>query len=309
MPDYEYIVIGGGVSGLGALDALLTAGKSNVALFEARDTLMYTNTWMKNIKLKDSMDNKSYTGESFREKILTGLEKSDNGKHINTGKRVYYIDQKEKKVHIRTASNQREEYSYGTLIVAVGATQIMYGKYLLPGSRGGRYFTSYQAGEMLEHYPFKPGEKLIVYGESIYTLDTAMLAEKSGISVTVVSPSELILPENWPADIVVYDKAVLKQTYGDTLFEGMLIQKGSAQICIPGDSLAVGGDFVLEHPWREHLAVEWDLKKWELDLPKEEMEKRNLIVIGDAYKPSPDFIEQYEAGSKMVKSFSKMGEV
>ena len=308
MPDYDYIVVGGGISGLGALTSMISEGHNKVALFEARDTLMYTNTWMKNIELQDSIDNKSYTGESFREKILTGLEKSGNEKHINTGKRVYYIDQKEQKVHIRTAANQREEYSYGTLVVAVGAAQIMYGKYLLPGTRGGRFFTSYQVGEMIEHYPFKPGEKLIVFGESLYTMDTAMLAKKSGISVTVVSPSKLILPENWPEDIAVYDEVVLKQIFGDTLFEGMLIQSGSAQISISADSIAVDGDFVMEHPWREHLAVEWDLEKWELDLSMEEMKKRNLVVIGDAYKPSPDFIEQYESGSEMLKAFIKVGE-
>jgi len=308
MSDYEYIIIGGGVSGLGALNTLISTGHSNVALFEARDILMYTNTWMKNIKLQNSLDNKKYNGIDFRESLITGLKKTNNDKHIFTDKRVFYIDQKEQKAHIRTASGQREEYGYGKLVVAIGAAQIMYGKYLLPGSRGGRFFTSYQVGEMVEHYPFKPGEELIVFGESLYTLDTAMLANKSGISVTVVSPSKMELPHDWPEDITVYDEVVLKQIFGDTLFEGMLIQKGSAQISISGDSIAVDGDFVMEHPWREHLSVEWDLNKWELDISMEEMEKRNLLVIGDAYKPSPDFIKQYEAGSDMIKEFIKVGE-
>lgn len=308
MPDYEYIIIGGGVSGLGALNALLSTGNSKVALFEARDILMYTNTWMKNIKLQHSSDSQNYTGLGFRENLLTSLKKSNIEKHIFTDKRVYYIDQKEHKVHIRTVSGQREEYSYGNLVVAVGAAQIMYGKYLLPGTRGGRFFTSYQVGEMIEHYPFKPGEELIVFGESLYTLDTAMLANNFGISVTVVSPSKMELPENWPEDITVYDEVVLKQIFGDTLFEGMLIQSGSAQISISGDSIAVDGDSVMEHPWREHLSVEWDLNKWELDLSMEEMKNRNLLVIGDAYKPNPDFIKQYESGSEMLKAFIKMGE-
>lgn len=304
MSDYEYIIIGGGVSGLGALDALLSTGHSRVALFEARDTLMYTNTWMKNIELQDSLDSKNYTGAAYRDKIISGLNKSND--HIFTGKRVYYIDQKEQKVHVRTDSGKNEEYSYSNLIIAVGAAQIMYGKYLLPGSRGGRFFTSYQVGEMIEHYPFNPGKKLIVFGESLYTLDTALLAKKSGISVTVVSPSPMELPVNWPDDITVYDNTVLKQVYGDTLFEGMLVQKGSAQISIPGDSIAVDGDFVLEHPWREHLDVEWDLKNWGIDLSLEEMKKRKLFFIGDANKPNPDFIKQYQAGSEMVKEFCKV---
>ncbi|MCK5673856.1 MAG: FAD-dependent oxidoreductase, partial [Spirochaetales bacterium] len=206
MSDYEYIIIGGGVSGLGSLNALLSTGHSRVALFEARDTLMYTNTWMKNIELQDSLDSKNYTGAAYRDKIISGLNKSND--HIFTGKRVYYIDQKEQKVHVRTDSGKNEEYSYSNLIIAVGAAQIMYGKYLLPGSRGGRFFTSYQVGEMIEHYPFNPGKKLIVFGESLYTLDTALLAKKSGISVTVVSPSPMELPVNWPDDITVYDNTV-----------------------------------------------------------------------------------------------------
>ena len=304
MSDYEYIIIGGGVSGLGSLNALLSTGHSRVALFEARDTLMYTNTWMKNIELQDSLDSKNYTGAAYRDKIISGLNKSND--HIFTGKRVYYIDQKEQKVHVRTDSGKNEEYSYSNLIIAVGAAQIMYGKYLLPGSRGGRFFTSYQVGEMIEHYPFNPGKKLIVFGESLYTLDTALLAKKSGISVTVVSPSPMELPVNWPDDITVYDNTVLKQVYGDTLFEGMLVQKGSAQISIPGDSIAVDGDFVLEHPWREHLDVEWDLKNWGIDLSLGEMKKRKLFFIGDANKPNPDFIKQYQAGSEMVKEFCKV---
>jgi len=309
MPDYDFIIIGGGVSGLGALEALLSSGHSNVALFEARDTLMYTNTWMKNIEVQNSSDSNSYTGTDFRMKILSNLKKSNNDKNIFTGMRVYFIDQQEKKIHLRSESGKREEYSYGTLIAAVGAAQIMYGKYLLPGSRGGRFFTSYQVGEMIEHYPFNPGEKLIIFGESLYTLDTALLANKSGISVTVVSPSELKLPENWPNDITVYDNAILKQVYGDTLFEGMLIQVGSAQINIPGDSIAVDGDLVLEHPWRKHLNVEWDLKNWKLDLSLSQMKKRNLVVIGDAFKPDPDFIKQYQSGAEMLNEFNKAGEV
>jgi len=309
MPDYEFIIIGGGVSGLGALEALLSSGHSNVALFEARNTLMYTNTWMKNIELQDSTDSKIYTGTDFRMKILSNLKKSNINKNIFTGKRVYYIDQKEQKIHLRSQSGEREEYSYGTIIVAVGAAQIMYGKYLLPGSRGGRFFTSYQVGEMIEQYPFNPGENLIVFGDSLYTLDTALLAHKAGISVTVVSPSELTLPENWPDNITVHKNAVLKQVYGDTLFEGMLIQVGSAQISIPGDSVAVDGDFVLEHPWRKHLDVEWDLKNWKLDLSLSQMKKRNLVVIGDAFKPDPDFIKQYQSGAEMLNKFNKAGEV
>ncbi|MEA1910161.1 MAG: FAD-dependent oxidoreductase [Spirochaetota bacterium] len=304
MPDYDFIIIGGGVAGLGALDALLSTGHSKVALFEARDTLMYSNTWMKNIELQDNTDSKNYTGADFRMKILSNLNKSNMQKQIHTGMRVYFIDQKEKKIYLRTEAGEREEYSYNTLVAAVGAAQIMYGKYLLPGSRGGRFFTSYQVGEMIEHYPFNPGEKLIIFGESLYTLDTALLAKDEGLSVTVVSPSKLTLPENWPGGITVYDNAVLKQVYGDSLFEGMLIQKGSAQISIPGDSIAVDGDFVLEHPWREHLAVEWDLNKWKLDLSMEEMKKRDLIVVGDAYMPNPDFCKQYQSGSEMLKEFN-----
>ena len=309
MPDYEYIIIGGGTAGLGALDALISAGIKNIALFEARNSLMYTNTWMKNIQVYDTKEDKSITGLSFREKLIKSQELDKKKDKIFTDKRVYNVDQKEKKVHIRTASGKGEEYTYNNLIVAVGAAQIMYGKYLLPGTRGGRFFTCYQVGEMLEHYPFKPGSNLIVFGESMYTLDTALLAYKSGISVKVISPGKLELPKNWPAKIKVYDEVILKQVYGDTLFEGMMIQSGSGEKCISGDSLAVDGDFVLEHPWREHLEVEWDLKNWKLDLSLEEMKKRNLIVVGDAYNPDPDFIKQYNTSFEIINKLTNRGEV
>ena len=148
MPDYDYIVIGGGISGLGALTSLILEGHNKIALFEARDTLMYTNTWMKNIKLPDDQE-RNYTGADYREKVLNDLEHNNIDELIFTGKRVFFIDQKEQRIHLRTSSGEKEEYSYGTLVVAVGAAQIMYGKYLLPGTRGGRFFTTYQVGEMI----------------------------------------------------------------------------------------------------------------------------------------------------------------
>ncbi len=309
MPDYEYIIIGGGTAGLGAFEALQSAGSRNVALFEARTTLMYTNTWMKNIEVYDKSKNKSFTGASYREELLDKLEANKKFEKIFTGKRVFNIDQKEKKVHIRTASGEAELFTYNNLIIAVGASQIMYGKYLLPGTRGGRFFTCYQVGEMLEHYPFKPGENLIVFGESLYSLETALSAYNTGLSVKVVSPGKLKLPVDWPAEIEIFDEAILKQVYGDTLFEGMLIQSGSGEKCISGDCLAVDGDFVLEHPWREHLGVEWDLKNWKLDLSLKEMKKRNLILVGDAYNPDPDFIRQYNFGLDILNKLTNGGEV
>ena len=309
MSDYEYIIIGGGSAGLGAFDALLSAGFKNIALFEARNTLMYTNTWMKNIEVSDTKEGKYFTGSSFREELIKNQELDKKKDKIFTDKRVYNIDQKEKKIHIRTASGEGEEYTYDNLIVAVGAAQIMYGKYLLPGTRGGRFFTCYQVGEMVEHYPFKPGNNLIVFGESMYTLETAILAYKSGISVKVISPGKLELPKNWPPEIKVFDEVILKQIHGDTLFEGMLIQYGSGEKCISGDSLAVDGDLVLEHPWREHLGVEWDLKNWKLDLSHDEMKNRNLIVVGDAYDPDPNFIKQYNSSFEIINKLTKEGEI
>ena len=309
MSDYEYIIIGGGTAGLGAFDALLSAGYKNIALFEARDSLMYTNTWMKNIEVSDTKEDKYFTGSLFREELIKKQELDKKKDKIFTDKRVYNIDQKEKRIHIRTASGEREEYTYNNLIVAVGAAQIMYGKYLLPGTRGGRFFTCYQVGEMIEHYPFKPGNNLIVFGESMYTLETAILAYKSGISVKVISPGKLELPENWPTEIKVFDEVILKQVYGDTLFEGMMIQSGSGENCIFGDSLAVDGAFILEHPWREHLGVEWDLKNWKLDLSLEEMKKRNLIVVGDAYNPDPNFFKQYNSSFEIINKLTKEGEI
>ncbi|MDA3941180.1 MAG: hypothetical protein PF693_18030 [Spirochaetia bacterium] len=62
---------------------------------------------------------------------------------------------------------------------------------------------------MIEHYPFKPGEKLIIFGETLYTLDTALLAKNAGIDVTVVSSSTMTVPQNWPEEITVYENEIL----------------------------------------------------------------------------------------------------
>ena len=53
--------------------------------------------------------------------------------------------------------------------------------------------------------------------------------------------------------------------------------------------------------------MEWNLNKWELNLSREEMKTRNLIVVGDAYRPDPDFIKQFRSGSETIKQVIKSG--
>lgn len=300
MPEFDYLIIGGGVSGIAAFEELADSGKTSIALLEARKDLMYTLSWMKSALFSGSNHN-DIKGVEYREYLSSKIKGYFQEGKIQTGKRAFNIDQKKQQVFVRNSDGEQEIYSYKVLIVAIGATQILYGRHLLPGTRGARFFTAYQVGEMLEHYPFLPGKKLIVYGESSYAFETALSAYKRGIFSVVVSPIKIEIPKQWLGEIPVYSEVILKQVYGATAFAGMLFQKGVASISIEGDALAVDGDFVLEHSWREHLGVEWNLSDWKIDLSFEQMLQRKLIFVGDASEPSPNFISQYNSSKNIVK--------
>ena len=313
MGDFDYIVVGGGVSGLGAFSEIIERRGGRVALLEGRDSLMYSLTWMKYFPFGLNDNGPRYTGVDFRKKILFDVEKfEENGVEILTGVRVFKIERENRILYARRSDGVRLKFGYKNLVIAVGGTQIVYGKYLLPGTRGGRIFSVYQVGEMLEHYPFKPGRELIVYGESEYSLELALEAHEKGLSVFVVSPGSKLkskmeaIPGKWPEDVPVYTGCNLKQLLGDVLFKGIVLQQGTSEFCVGGDSFAVDGEFVLEHPWREHLGVEWNLDNWEIDLSMEGMKAMGMLFVGDARKPSPNFVLQYQGARRAVQEYMEV---
>jgi thioredoxin reductase len=294
METYDYVVIGGGVAGLGALEAL--PAEHSAVLLEGRRHLMHTLTWMKTVPLgADGM-----TGVAYRASLLDAAYELEKAGRIRTEARVFRVDKDRRVVHVRSAAGSHEEVGYRTLVVAVGATQILYGRYLLPGIRGGRFFTAYQVGEMLEHYEFLPGRELVIFGESTYALETAAAARAQGLNATLVSPAGLPHPPASLEDVPVYTNVRLKQVYGGKRFEGLLLQHGGRELAVAGDALVVDGDFVLEHEWRTHLGVEWDLSAWRLALDEREMQRRKLVFVGDAACPTPDFAAQYRAARDRV---------
>ncbi|MCK5800969.1 MAG: hypothetical protein KAI47_27465, partial [Deltaproteobacteria bacterium] len=114
MSYYDNIIIGGGVSGLGALTSLVssdksTGGNDTVVLFEARESLMYTNTWMKNVQVQDSLHG-SHTGESFRKVVLKDITESKAEACIYTGRRVYHVDQASRTIHLRSQAGEQEAH-------------------------------------------------------------------------------------------------------------------------------------------------------------------------------------------------------
>jgi len=315
MNDFDYLVLGGGVGGLAAFFEIVKKGGGSVVLLEGRDVLMYTLTWMKYFPFGISDEDPRYTGVDFRKQVLfevenlVGRDGEMKEAEILMGARVFKIDRDRRVVYARKNDGSGLKIGYRNLVIAVGATQIVYGKYLLPGVRSGRVFSAYQVDEMLEHYPFLPGRSLVVFGESEYTLEVALAAYDRGIKVSVVSPGERIMemigkiPGGIPDGIGIYTNCILKQLLGNVLFKGLVVQQGAFEFCIPGDSLAIDGEFVLEHPWREHLGVEWNLDRWEVDMDMEGMRESGILFVGDAKKPSPNFVLQYERTKESVGEY------
>lgn len=310
METADFVIIGGGPAGVGAFSSLPES--SSAVLLEARESLMYSLSWMKSVHFNDT------TGTEFSANVSPAVSKRTakrEDKRIHMEERVFRIDRENKIVYSRSSTDNLHEYRYGTLIVAVGAIQIVYGRYLLPGVRAGRIFTTYQVGEMLQHYDFIPGKRIFIFGESPYTVETALAARDAGLEVEIGIPGDDTSEDSWRPllpdgatvsteiagridDIPVHTGVALKQIYGGTLVEGVLLQKGNREFSVSTDSFVVDGDFVLEHAWRYHLDVEWNLREWRLDTNSEEMRKNGIILVGDAYRPNPNFQDQFTSARK-----------
>lgn len=293
---YDYIIIGGGVAGIAALDELLAIGAtSNILLLEARSEIGYTLTWMDTVSYPSRRFGREFTGAEFRS-FLMGQKDSPRNKHILFRSRAFSLDLDRGIVHYLSADKKRERLAFKHLICAPGAVQILYGRKLLPGQRTARLYTTYQVGEMLTHYPFYPGKKLIVYGSTPYSIELANLAHSKNLPVTLVSPAALNSERKFlDTEIPAFESSKLIELQGDTMLDGIkIVNTEGEERLISGDSLAVDGDFVLEHQWRDQLKIEWDLQNWQVSDNSLSDRAEQLSMIGDAYKPMHSFIQQYE---------------
>lgn len=302
MHTFEYIIIGGGAAGVGALEELEKAGVGSVILLEGRATLGYTLSWMTHLAFPGTADTEpaNLTGVQFRERYLRKHE-AGNSK-VRLGSRAFSVDLTARTVDVINADKSHERLAFNHLILAQGAVQVLFGRYLLPGKRTNRMFTSYQAGEMMAHYPFLPGTRLIFFGESPYTIETALAAAELGIASAIVNPSsfEPRYRESLP-DVPLYEHARLNGLTGDAVFTGLEVrQKGRAQH-IYGDALVVDGDFVIERQWRDRLNINLDLETRKTVVPASHPAGDRFTLVGDAAEPDPDFARQYERAREAVR--------
>lgn len=285
----DYIVIGGGVAGIGALNELRDAGVTSVMLVEGRNTLGYTLSWMTEVPF-GTASGSTYTGTQFREEYLHPYERDPA---VRLGHRAFSVDLEQRVVHVITPGQEYEQIGFSHLIVAVGAVQVLFGRHLLPGRRTNRMFTTYQVGEMLAHYPFKPGQNVIFYGSSPYLTETVRAAQRTEIATTVVSPDA-------PAE-ADYTHATISAVQGMGAFSGVEIEHNGARRELSGDALVVDGDFVLERQWREMLGVRWELDTAQTSIPVDHPQRGIFTLIGDAAYPDPDFVRQYERAREVVR--------
>ncbi len=276
MIEKEYCIIGGGVAGIGFLAGLVESGRDDVLLIEGRDQLMYTLTWLGYVEKQ--YGEKGVTGRDFR-KIVSG--RMDVRPFLSAESRVIHVDPKEREV-VFVSGDDLERCRYGKLIVAAGGVPIIYGDYLLPGFRGAGIFSAYQVGEMLEHFDFMPGKRLVVYGEDEYVADLTAFARDCGIEAVALLPDHIELRG---MDIPVVEGRI-ERLEGGLRLEKVILDNGEEIQC---DSLAVAGKFVPERWWREHGILYWDLKKWEGRSLYDD-----IVLVGDIKKPTFDFVEQYQ---------------
>lgn len=292
MDSYKYCIIGGGPAGIGVLDGLLKNGETDIILFEGRDTFLYTLSLMLFIKKSTGMFAKEITGKQFR-KFLLG--NNDYSRFANPNSRLIGLDKENRSCTVNINGEKNLEIKYGTLIIASGAIQSIYGKELLPGFRGAGTFTTYQISEMLTQYSFLPGKNLGIIGDSEYALETALTAESKGLNVTLFSHS-------LPGKNCINYKSILG-LQGDEHISSVEIETDSGEkLHYPVDSLAVDGEFSMEHKLRDLIGIEWDINAWQTGTEHNQQHPdfENIYLAGDAFKPKFNFLEQYENGYNLA---------
>ena len=287
MKSYDYCIIGGGPAGIGVLDRLLHEGQKNVMLFEGRDELLYTVSFMPFIKQTSAMFRSAVSGTGFKTHLL---ETKRPESVISLGSRLIGTDFENHRIVINDNGRENLIVSYRNLIIATGGVQSIYGSRLLPGFRGAGTFSTYQTAEMLTRYDFVPGEKLAVLGESSYAEETYRIAQEKGIETILFSNSGF-------KDAVPYTG--IAGLEGEEHISGIRIRTPENQNKYYAvDSLAVDGEFIMEHKMRELLDIEWNIVKWqaETDDSQRHPDFSDVYFIGDAWKPEFNFLNQYENG-------------
>jgi hypothetical protein len=163
-----------------------------------------------------------------------------------------------------------------------------------------------------------PGNEVILFGASAYTVEVARAASEYGILSAVVLPVEMparledLLP---PA--TVFERSSIAALRGAPVFEGLDIETPDGRRHVRGDALVVDGDWVLERQWRDQLRVKWDLERNRTAVPaaygeeaRDESEEETaargagFTVVGDAFEPSADFFRQYERGRAAARNIA-----
>ncbi len=278
-------VVGGGVAGFGVADGLLERNFTDFTLLEGRPIFLYTLTWLKFSKKKGENISGEFSGNEFRDYLL-GRERPEE--NFIKGNRVFYLDKKKKKLYF-SDGKETADCEFDKLILATGGVPVLYGEYLLPGFRGAGIFTAYQVGEMLTHYDFLPGEKLIVYGRGEYAAETALLAKECGLDVKIVFSHEPDFHLDFP---FLLGKIV--KVHGGLRVSGVDVRTAGNEVEeLNGDTLVVAGKYVLERGWREIAGIKWDIDKW-----RGISDDPDIILVGDAFEPSFNFVRQYEESYK-----------
>lgn len=288
MESYDYCIIGGGPGGIGFLDRIIEEGNKTAVLIEGRNELLYTLSFMPTVKISSRMFQKEQTGTEFRDFML---KENTRNSMVKLGSRLIAVDAENSRCTVNIKGEKNIVIRYKYLIIATGAIQSIYGRELLPGYRGAGVFTAYQISEMLTRYDFIPGRKLAVVGDTQYALETARIAAKEGIEVSLFSKTAL-------GDNTIRYKAI-KSLYGGEHISGIeIIDETGKPVKYAIDSIAVDGDFSMEHKMRELTGIEWDIEKWQADTGDKQQSKTcpGMFVIGDAFKPRFSFLEQYEKG-------------
>jgi hypothetical protein len=283
----EFCIVGAGPAGYGALKRLLNDGKTNVMLFEAKSEPLYSLTSMHAIPLKNDIFPQGITSSAFRSYLLSD-SKAIN--HIKLDSRLLGIDLHARTCIINHDGKENKVIHFQHLLLATGAMQAITPEMLLPGFRGAGIFTVYQVLEMLTHFNFIPGRHLGILGESEYSLELAMLARKKGIEPYFFSNSGI-------EESIPYREIV--RAVGDEHMCALeyITPSGSLET-FSLDSLAIDGHWSMEHKMRELIGIEWDIDAWHAKTGENQSVPGHpeISVIGDAYEPRFDFLEQYANG-------------
>ncbi len=288
---YDYCIIGGGPAGIGVLDRLLQEGQKNCMLFEGRDELLYTLSFMPFIKQTSPMFQSAVSGTGFKTHLL---ETNRPEPVLSLGSRLIGTDFKNHRIIINDNGKENLTVSYRKLLIATGSVQSIYGSRLLPGFRGAGTFSTYQTAEMLTRYDFIPGEKLAIIGESSYAEETRRIAQEKGIETILFSNS------SFESAVPYTDVTGLE---GKEHISGIRIrtpENKTQHFAI--DSLAVDGEFIMEHKMRELLGIEWNIDKWQAATDDEQRHPdfADVYITGDAWKPGFNFLNQYENGYNLA---------